>query len=201
MKLIIAVLLFASVTSSPISSGYSARKQFIKCYVALVIEGETGSKTCGGCLLYPEDKIVTAANCVFSGSEGKASTIKVFTGLAGPSGSVAKGFSVYDIYKTADYDEAKVASGGDIAVIVLNKRVKSSSTLSATYPMYEDKADAYVGENLVVCGHGFIDNKNSKPGSKGLQCTTLRVVPAAECVALITPQPTTTAAEAVRRKR
>lgn len=192
MKLLIvaAVLLIASVSASPkiqsrITGGYSARSGLIKCYVALVIEGEsTGVKTCGGCLL-PRisggDRILTSAGCLFSAAEGKAVTVKFFTGLSGPSGTL-QSMRILDIYKSVRYNPANNVSGADIGQVVLERQFSTSSaSLEPAYPSTEDQIDAFVGENLVACGHGNIDNNRTKPGSRGLQCTTLRVVPAAEC--------------------
>lgn len=75
-------------------------------------------------------------------------------------------------------------SPGDIAVITLSAPVQTSSNFGAVQPQVTATADAYVGQNLVVCGHGNIDNKGTKPGALGLQCTTLLAVPLAQCTAL-----------------
>jgi Trypsin len=192
MKLLIvaAVLLVASVSASPkiqsrITGGYSARSGLIKCYVALVIEGEsTGVRTCGGCLLPRKnqgDRIITSAGCLFSAAEGKAVTVKFYTGLAGPDGTM-QSMKIVDIYKNVEFNPSNNVSGADVAQIVLEKQFSAStSNLEPAFTSTEDKVDAYVGEALVVCGHGNIDNNRTKPGSKGLQCTTLRAVPVAEC--------------------
>lgn len=200
MKLCISTLLFAFIASAQsfdarIASGYSAKAGQVKCYVSMLIEGDSFSKTCGGCLLFPEERIVTSASCVFSESEGEVSSIKFYTGLSGPAGTAVKA-EFLDIYAPPDFAADKNTSGSDVAVILLKDRMKTSSTFAATFPILEDRADAFVGENLVVCGHGYIDNDKTKPGSKGLQCTTLMVIPAAECVAAMTPKAATE-----RRKR
>lgn len=206
MKLFILALVFASVASSPridsrVSSGYSAKAGLIKCYVQLVIEGEGGSRSCGACLIYPEDRVVTSASCVMTASEGKASSIKFYTGLTGSVAAENKDFSYSDLYAAAGFDASKNTSGSDVAVVLLNNRVKVSANLAATFPFYEKKPDAFVGENLVACGFGFTDNNKTRPGTKGLQCTTLRVVPAAECAKLLAPAAVAATTVGSRRKR
>jgi secreted trypsin-like serine protease len=192
MKLLIAALLVASVASnlsidSRIASGTDAKDGMAKCYVTLVIEGETtGIKTCGGCLLYPDERIVTSASCLFSASEEKATSVKVYPGLKGPSGTEYKN-EIIDIFPHSDYIASNNLSRRDVAVILYAdkfKTVKNSFEASGIPNIYA--RDAYVGQNLVVCGFGNTDNKKSKP--KTLQCTTLRVVPAAECDAFLNPE-------------
>jgi secreted trypsin-like serine protease len=179
---------------SRVTGGSNANSGLIKCYVALQIDTENlQQKTCGGCLLLPQNKVITAANCVFSVSEGKATAIRFYTGLSGPAGSPNTQFRVDDIFKPAGFDVSSNSSGSDVAIITLKSSISSSSTIQGAWPSSEDKPDAFLGENLVVCGHGFIDNNRTRPGSRGLQCTTLRVVPVKECVALV-PKPTTTVA-------
>lgn len=206
MKLFIAALLFVSVASSPnlnsrVSSGYQAKSGMVPCFVHLVIDSDSGSKSCGGCLLIPDNRVITSASCVMSASEGKASSINFYTGLTGSAGAVNKDFVYSDLYAAGGFDASKNTSGSDLAVVILANNVKTSKTLASSFPMFEEKADAFVGENLVACGLGYTDNKKTKPGSKGLQCTTLRVVPAAECAALLAPPATTTVAAPARRKR
>lgn len=193
--LVVAALFFASVAGSPaiqsrVTGGFSATSSLVRCYVNLVVDGESSySKNCGGCLTFPDDRIITSASCVFSIAEGKASNIKFYTGLSGSSGS-AQNWQVLDIYRPAGFDINKNTSESDIAIIFLKNRVTTSSIISSSFPSTENKADVYVGENLVVCGHGFIDNNRTRPGSKGLQCTTLRGVSMSECLDAISPKPT-----------
>jgi trypsin len=197
MKLFIAALLVASVASSPhidsrITSGTDAKDGMAKCYVTLVIEGETtGIKTCGGCLLVPEILIVTSASCVFSASDGKASSIKVYPGIKGTSGTEAKN-EIVEIYIPPGFDVTKKNSRNDAAIIVYADNFKTvKNAFEGAIPRSGDKKDAYVGQSLVVCGFGNTDNKKSKP--KTLQCATLRVVPSAVCEALMAPLAATTA--------
>lgn len=154
---------------------------------------------CSGCLLPSEDKIITAASCVFSPFDGKATVIRYYLTLAGPDGPGAD-LDVLDIYKPPGFDAGSNKSTSDIAIIALNTRIKIHDEFTSI-PEFKDAVDAYVGENLLACGHGVIDNKRTKPGSKGLQCTFLRVVPSAECVTLLSSGPTATTAAAGRRKR
>ena len=44
---------------------------------------------------------------------------------------------------------------------------------------FNSTEDAYMNKNLIVCGFGNIDNKNTK--AKTLQCTELLVVSRDEC--------------------
>lgn len=189
MKLMIATvfLLFASLVSgknleSRVTGGVSARSGQVKCYVALLIDGETiGTKYCGGCLLSPEDKIVTAASCLYSQDEGKAYAIRFFTSLAGPDGSQNTQIRMKEIYKSSTFVIENQTPGSDIAIITLTNKITPTSILAGAVPSTEDKQDAYFGEDLFVCGHGFIDNNRTRPGSRGLQCTTLRVINADKC--------------------
>lgn len=194
--LIIAVVLLstAEANQEPLSSkvvgtrvtgGYSATSGLVKCYIALVIEDEdTSVKTCGGCLLPRNgpmgDRILTSAGCLFSAANGKAVSLSFYTDLSGPAGSATR-MKVVDVYKNVLFNPANNVSGADIAQVVLEKTFSLSSVLQPAFPSSEDKQDAYVGEELVACGHGHINNNRMRPGIKGLQCTTLRVVPVAEC--------------------
>ena len=172
MKLFIAVLLVASVASSPetdskldsrVGSGTDAKEGQVKCYVTLVIEGETtGLKTCGGCLIAPEDRIVTSASCVMSASEGKANSIKVYPGIKGSLGAEAKN-QILDIYPFHDYIPSLNLSRGDVAMILFADRFKTvKDKFEADIFPEEDKNDAYLGFQLHVCGFGNIDNKDRK---------------------------------------
>lgn len=186
------LLLAASVSGkaakfdSRITSGFSASSGLVKCYVALEIDNDSwGKKICGACLILPMNMLVTAASCVYSIFEGKASAIRFYTSLSGQAGIPSTQFQVDDIFKPADYVSSSNSSLSDIAVIKLKRPITSTSTLQGAWPSSESKPDAFVGENLVVCGHGNIDNNFTRPGSRGLQCTTLRVVPSAQCNALL----------------
>jgi secreted trypsin-like serine protease len=196
MKTFIAVLFLAAMASadadieSRITSGTNARAGLIKCYVTIVVGFDSiGDKVCGACLLAGEQSLITSAGCVFSASDGKANNIKFFTTLAGPNAGGTnddRAFVYADAFKLNGYDPAKNTSLNDVAVIFLKDRIRQTGNLQGQgYIQFEEKPDAFVGEELVVCGHGFVDNYRKKPTT--LQCTTLRVVPAAECGALIAP--------------
>jgi secreted trypsin-like serine protease len=194
MKLLIVSLFIAAVAADPlgesprITGGYSARSGLAKCYVSIVIPGTVFKRTCGGCLIVPDNKIVTSASCVFFRTEGEANKLQFYNTLSGPSGS-PQNWQVVDIYKPAGFDYYVNTSANDVAVILLKDRVRTSSTFASAFPSTEDKEDAFVGEDLVVCGHGHIDNNRTEPGSKGLQCTTLKVVPLKECMSALVPKP------------
>lgn len=120
MKLFIAALLIAFMTAihcfdSRLASGYSAKWGQVKCYVSMVIQGDSYSKTCGGCLLFPEERILTSASCVFSATEGKTSSIKFYTGLTGPAGSPVD-VDVDDINAAKGFSADKNTSTDDVAV-------------------------------------------------------------------------------------
>jgi secreted trypsin-like serine protease len=174
---------------SRITGGFSARSGMVKCYVSMIITGENlGVRTCGGCLLprsgkFPGDRILTSAGCLFNAAEGKAVNIKFYLSLSGPAGSMVS-MRIKDIYKNVEFNPASATSGADIAQVVLEKTFSSSLyNLEPAFPSTKANQDAYVGENLFVCGHGFIDNNRTAPGFRGLQCTYLRVVPVSECAA------------------
>ena len=184
---------------SRITGGYSAPSGLIKCFVAMLIETENyAEKYCGGCVVAPGNKIVTAASCLITAYDGPANSVKFFTGLSGQAGFTNSQFKIKSINAAGDFIPSSNVSGSDIAVITLENSVTTtsssyfSSSLEAAKPSVDDKIDSYVGQNLVVCGHGFIDNNRTRPGSRGLQCTTLRVVPVAECLAYL-PKPATPA--------
>jgi secreted trypsin-like serine protease len=176
----------ARAIDSRITGGISATSSTARCYVSMQIDSDAWvQKICGGCLILPQNMVVTAASCVFSSNEGKASSIRFYTTLSGPAGSPNSQFQVDEIYKAPAFDASSNTSGSDIAVIKLKRPITQTSTLKGAWPSSEEKSDAFVGEDLVVCGHGNIDNNRTRPGSRGLQCTTLRVVPVKECMALL----------------
>ena len=187
---------YASGKDTRITGGYSAPSGLIKCFVAMLVETENyAEKYCGGCVVAPGNKIVTAASCLITAYDGPANSVKFFTGLSGQAGFTNTQFKIQSINAAGDFIPSSNVSGSDIAVVTLERSVTSTSSssyfnsaLEAATPSTNDKVDAYVGENLVVCGHGFIDNNRTRPGYRGLQCTTLRVVPLAECLALL-PKP------------
>lgn len=78
-----------------------------------------------------------------------------------------------------EYDASKNNSNFDFAIINLKSKVKSSKPLESSYDGDETDEDYYVGERLITCGFGSIDNFRNK--SKELLCASLRVVPIVEC--------------------
>jgi secreted trypsin-like serine protease len=196
MKILIVAsfLLAASLSAeakiqSRVTGGFSARSGLVKCYVSMIIEGESiGERTCSGCLIprsgkFVGDRILTSAGCLFNAAEGKAVTVKFYLGLSGPAGSVVSA-RIKDIYKNVEFNPAANYSGADIAQIVLEQPFSQSFYgMEPAFPSNQDALNAYVGEKLFVCGHGNIDNNRTKPGFRGLQCTYLRAVPVDECAA------------------
>lgn len=83
------------------------------------------------------------------------------------------------------YVSSKNTSADDLAVIYLASAVKTSKTVALATPSTQAVADFFVGDNLVTCGFGDIDNYRNR--TTKLMCTTLRVVPVAECAATAIP--------------
>lgn len=137
--------------------------------------------------------------------DGKASGVSFGFGQ---SSVVSTTIGFNDIYKEPTFDSSKNTSGGDIAVITLDSTVPTTSSVASLPLSTEVKPDAFLGENLFTCGFGAVSNlKNKTIPHKTLQCTTLRVVPSAECVAAMgtgaatTPAAAETTTAAAGRKR
>lgn len=80
-------------------------------------------------------------------------------------------------------------AGGDLAVLMLEKPAKQlfkAPKLKEAPVSTDGTADVYVGKFLTACGFGDIDNEGTKP--KILQCTTLLVVPQAQCTAKLSKE-------------
>lgn len=145
-------------------------------------------------------------DCLFSYIDGKANGISFGFGQ---SSVVSTTIDFLDVYKEPTFDSSKNTSGGDIAVITLSSTVPTTKSVAAAPLSTDSAADFYLGQNLYTCGFGAVNNlKNNTIPHKTLQCTTLRVVPAAECVAAMGAGAATTAAAAAtttaaagRRKR
>lgn len=96
-----------------------------------------------------------------------------------------------DIFRPSTYNPSMNASNDDLAVIYLTPPVVKTANVDALLPSKDDKEDFYVNEALVVCGFGVIDNLRNI--SKTLKCTTMKVVPSADCIAAtIDPKPVST---------
>jgi hypothetical protein len=67
----------------------------------------------------------------------------------------------------------------------LESKVKTSKKIAINTPAIEVAVDAYKDQSLLVCGFGDIDNFRNRTNT--LLCTTLRVVPVAECGATVVP--------------
>lgn len=123
--------------------------------------------------------------------EGQASSIKV---AFGQTQDFSKNkILVKDVYTLPTYLPSVLSSPDNIAAIVLREPVKKTSSVTGAAPDPVTKSDAYVGQDLFVCGFGVIDNNRNR--TRNLRCTTLRVVPMAECTAILAAMaPATTAA-------
>jgi hypothetical protein len=139
---------------------------------------DSGTKTCGGILGPAADQIITAARCVFDGSEGKANTIKFAFGQS--SNFRTNKIAYSDAYRVTTYKSNTNTSADDLAVIYLESKVKTSRTIVVATPSTEATADFFVGQNLVTCGFGDLDNYRNRTNT--LMCINLRVVPSAECL-------------------
>jgi secreted trypsin-like serine protease len=184
MKAFIAIfVLVATVNAnldSRITGGTDAKTGTFKSFVAIEVEFERGTRTCGGYLDVKMDRVITAASCVFDSFDGKANNVRF---AFGQSLDYTKNkIGVKDIYKTGAYDASKNTSIDDIAVILLNGFVTRTSTIEGqAFVSTDDKPDFYVGQTLTVCGFGVIDNMRTK--TKTLKCTNLLAVPMADCTA------------------
>lgn len=181
MKFLILSLLVASVATYPditsrVTGGTAAKAKAVACFAYLEIETQAGSRTCGGCLVAPGDKIITSASCVWTESEGKAGIVKI--GL-GQGNKIDAKLIVSEIYKNSAYILTSNTSVGDLAVLLLSSAVTTTATIVPIAPTLDEAADKYLGENLVACGYGVTDNKRTK--TTKLMCTTLKVIAAAEC--------------------
>lgn len=71
-------------------------------------------------------------------------------------------------------------SSSNLAVITLTSKVPITTSVAPGILSNETKLDVFVGENLLVCGFGFINNQKEK--SKTLKCTNIRSVPIDDCI-------------------
>jgi hypothetical protein len=84
-----------------------------------------------------------------------------------------------DIWRVTTYDASKNTSADDLAIIILNAPVKTNKNVAVATPGTQTAVNQFLNENLVTCGFGDIDNYRNR--TRRLRCTTLRVVPVAEC--------------------
>lgn len=113
-----------------------------------------------------------------SSTEGKASQVRYVFGQSNDFSK--KDFKFAEIYKLKHFDPTKTISVSDLASIILTETVPTTATVAPAVISLEGESDAFVGENLLVCGFGFINNHKEKPGK--LKCTNIRVVPVADCI-------------------
>lgn len=77
------------------------------------------------------------------------------------------------------YDPSKNDSNYDWAIVYSKTNLKSSKPIESSNDDFNNNENAFVGQRLITCGFGSIDNYRNK--SKELLCTSLRVVPNVEC--------------------
>lgn len=70
-------------------------------------------------------------------------------------------------------------SSSNLAAIMLAEKVRTTASVAPAVVSTETKLDAFVGERLLVCGFGVLNNQREK--ARSLKCTTLRVVPFIQC--------------------
>lgn len=121
--------------------------------------------------------------------EGQASSIKLAFGQT--QDFSANKIRVKNVYTIPTYVPSSISSPDNIAAIVLADAVKKTTSVTGASPDPKTKSDAYVGEDLFVCGYGVIDNNRNR--TKTLKCTTLTVVPMAECTSILASMATTAA--------
>jgi len=162
---------------SRISSGFSAGIFDVPCFASLYIEFPFSdiSRTCGGCLI-ANNKIVTSAGCLTTPEDGLTSSISFSFGTFK---NIRRGLGFRKIKTPTGYDYTNTKSGSNIAVITLNNTVTLNTLVQTSTPSTNSTLDAYVGEDLFVCGFGDTDNEGNRPLT--LKCTYLTVVPSAQC--------------------
>lgn len=171
-----------------IGSGFNAQQLTPKCFttVHIAFPDSDISRKCGGCLI-ASNKVLTTGNCVTNAQDGNATSIQFTFGGGNPSNG-QRGYGVSKISFAPGYNYTIRNSTNNLAVLTLNKTVKFNPRLDAAVPYYNTTQDAFVDQQLLVCGYGNINNNQKRPNS--LQCTYLTVVPGTVC----NPAFTTTAA-------
>jgi hypothetical protein len=161
---------------------------YAPCYTTIVVLLSNVTRICGGCVISPGNKVLTAASCILSTYANATATNMLFsfgvlyvplpwfrmTSIAIPSGySVASNTSSSDI--------AVVTLGLNVTALVPNMKVANLSSVGTK--------DAFVGQSLIACGFGVKDNLGIRPVF--LNCVSLTVVSTDSCFSSST---TTTAA-------
>lgn len=169
----------SKIPQSRISSGFTAAFNQIPCFSSLYINFPFTDvyRTCGGCLI-ASNKIVTSAGCVTTPEEGLTSSMSFSFGTFK---NVRLGLGMKRIKYPTGYDYTNLKSGSNIAVVTLNNSITLNTLVQTATPSTNSTLDAYVGEDLFVCGVGDTDNDGNRPIN--LKCTYLTVVPSAQCTA------------------
>ena len=169
-------------TSGRISGGFPAQQHAPKCFTTVHVEFPNSdiSRKCGGCLI-AENKVITTGNCVTNAQDGNATIIKLTFGSLDPSNArlINGKFGVSKISFAPGYDYTVRSSMNNLAILTLNKTVPFGSQFDAAVPYLNSTQDAFVDQQLFVCGFGNINNNEQRPSS--LQCTYLTVVPGDVC--------------------
>ncbi|KAL7010930.1 hypothetical protein ACKWTF_014013 [Chironomus riparius] len=181
--------------SSRIGNGFNALQLTPKCFTTVHVEFPNSdvNRKCGGCLI-GANKVITTGNCVTNAQDGNATSIKLTFGGGRPLNGV-RGYGVTKISFAPGYDYLTRNSTNNLAVLTLNKTVRFNPKLDAAVPYYNNTQDAFLDQQLLVCGYGYTNNHEKRPNL--LQCTYLNVVAGTVCNAAFTtaaPGTTTTAA-------
>lgn len=175
--IVLAQIDCSKLGQSRISSGFTANIYDVPCFTSLYINFPFSDvyRTCGGCLI-AKNKVVTSAGCVSIPEEGLTTNIAFSFGTFK---NVKPRLGFKKIKVPTGYDYTNLKSGSNIAVITLNNTVTLNTLVQTTTPSSNSTLDAYVGEDLFVCGIGDTDNDGNRPLT--LRCTYLTVVPSAQC--------------------
>ncbi|CAO1415441.1 unnamed protein product [Diamesa tonsa] len=182
MKFIIVGLCLAALACSSvhggsrIAGGMTTKPEVVPDFVSLMISFEEKSKTCGGTLIRP-NFVLTAASCVFDASEEKAQMVTVIFNGKNKVDKDSQNSS--NIIIMDEYLGWLNTSVNNLALIKLDKPIKKTKTMDFVQLDFNSTDDAFVGQNLIVCGFGNTDNKKTK--SKELQCTELVGVSKVDC--------------------
>ncbi|XP_070490918.1 chymotrypsin-like elastase family member 1 [Chironomus tepperi] len=175
--IVLAQIDCSKLGQSRISSGFRAGISDVPCFASLYINFPFSDvyRTCGGCLI-AKNKVVTSAGCVTIPEEGLTSSISF---SFGSFKNIRPKLGLKKINIPTGYDYTNLKSGSNIAVITLNGTVTLNTLVNTITPSTNSTLDAYVGEDLFVCGVGDTDNDGNRPTT--LRCTYLTVVPSAQC--------------------
>ncbi|KAG5666550.1 hypothetical protein PVAND_014568 [Polypedilum vanderplanki] len=151
---------------------------YAPCYTTIVVFLTNVTRICGGCVISPGNKILTAASCILSTYQNATAANMIFS--FGILYVPLLWYRMTNIAIPSGYNVSLNTSSNDVAVVTLNLNVTSSvpnmkvSNLSSVATK-----DAFLGENLIACGFGVKNNLGIRPVF--LNCVTLTVVSTDTC--------------------